>query len=44
MIAETILRDLMFEVPSDPTIKEILIDKESIVDNAPPKVVRDRSA
>jgi len=44
MIAEGILRDLMFDVPSDPTIKEILIDKDSIVDGAPPKVVRDRSA
>ncbi len=44
MIAENILRDLMFEVPSDPTIKEILIDKDSIVDGAPPKVIRDRSA
>ena len=44
MIAESLLRDLMFEVPSDPTIKEIVIDKDSIVDRAPPKVVRDRSA
>lgn len=44
MIAESMLRDLMFEVPSDPTIKEILIDKDSITDNAPPKVTRDRSA
>lgn len=44
MITEGILRDLMFEVPSDPTIKEIIIDKESIVENKPPKVVRDRSA
>lgn len=44
MITESVLRDLMFEVPSDPTIKEILIDKETIVDNKPPKVIRDRSA
>lgn len=44
MIAETILRDLMFEVPSDPTIKEIIIDKESINDQSPPRVIRDRSA
>ncbi len=44
MIAENVLRDLMFEVPSDPTIKEIIIDKESIVENKPPKVIRDRSA
>lgn len=44
MIAEGILRDLMFEVPSDPSIREIIIDKDSIVDNKPPKVIRDKSA
>ena len=44
MIAENILRDLMFEVPSDPSIKEILIEKECITDNQPPKVIRDQSA
>ena len=40
MIAENLLRDLMFEVPSDHTIKEIVVDKESITEGAPPKVVR----
>lgn len=44
MITEGILRDLMFEVPSDPSIKEIIIDKESITESKPPKVIRDRSA
>jgi ATP-dependent Clp protease ATP-binding subunit ClpX len=44
MIAESLLRDLMFEVPSDPAIQEILIDKESITEGSPPKVIRDRSA
>lgn len=44
MIAENTLRDLMFEVPSDPSIKEIVIDKETIVDQKPPRVIRDRSA
>lgn len=44
MIAENLLRDLMFEVPSDPSIKEIVIDEESITDNQPPRVIRDRSA
>ncbi len=44
MIAENLLRDLMFEVPSDPTIREIVIEKESIVNNTPPRVIRDRSA
>ncbi len=44
MITEGTLRDLMIEVPSDPTIKEIVIEKESITNNSPPKVIRDRSA
>jgi ATP-dependent Clp protease ATP-binding subunit ClpX len=44
MIAEGLLRDLMFEVPSDPTIQEIVIEKESITENAPPKVIRNKSA
>jgi ATP-dependent Clp protease ATP-binding subunit ClpX len=44
MITEGVLRDLMFEVPSDPSIKEIVVDKESITDQKPPKVIRDRSA
>ena len=44
MITESLLRDLMFEVPSDPSIKEIIIEKESITENKPPKVIRDRSA
>lgn len=44
MIVENTLRDLMFEVPSDPTIKEIIIEKASITENKPPRLVRDRSA
>jgi ATP-dependent Clp protease ATP-binding subunit ClpX len=44
MIAEAILRDLMFEVPSDPTITKIIIDKESITDGAQPTVIRDKTA
>jgi ATP-dependent Clp protease ATP-binding subunit ClpX len=44
MIAEGILRDLMFEVPSDTSIREIVIDKDSITDGKPPKVIRDKSA
>lgn len=44
MITETLLRDLMFEVPSDPTIREIIIDKDCISENAPPKVIRSQSA
>lgn len=44
MITENILRDLMFEVPSDPSIKEIIIEKSAITENKSPKVIRDRSA
>jgi ATP-dependent Clp protease ATP-binding subunit ClpX len=44
MIAESTLRDLMFEVPSDPSIKEIYVEKESIAEGKPPKIVRDQSA
>ena len=44
IIAESILRDLMFEVPSDPTIKEIIVEEECIVDNRQPKIIRNQSA
>lgn len=44
MIAEATLRDLMFEVPSDPTITKIIIDKESITDGAPPQVIHNKIA
>jgi ATP-dependent Clp protease ATP-binding subunit ClpX len=44
MIAESLLRDLMFEVPSDPTIREIIVEKESITNHKAPKVVRSHSA
>jgi ATP-dependent Clp protease ATP-binding subunit ClpX len=40
MIVENLLRDLMFEVPSDPTIKEILIEKETIEENKDPIIKR----
>jgi ATP-dependent Clp protease ATP-binding subunit ClpX len=44
MIAENILRDLMFEVPSDPTIREIIVDKECVTDSRPPRIIHARSA
>jgi ATP-dependent Clp protease ATP-binding subunit ClpX len=44
MIAEMMLRDLMFEVPSDPTIREIIIEKETVEDNKPPRIIRDKTA
>lgn len=44
MIAEGILRELMFEVPSDPLIKEIIVGKECLLHGLQPKVVRSESA
>ena len=44
MIAESTLRDLMFEVPSDPSIREIHVEKECILEGKPPKIIRDQSA
>jgi len=40
MILENLLRDLMFEVPSDPTIAEIHIEEETITKNTPPIIIR----
>ncbi len=40
MILENLLRDLMFEVPSDETIAEILVEKETISENKSPLVIR----
>lgn len=36
MIVESLLLNLMFEVPSDPSIKEVVVGRECIVDNTPP--------
>ncbi len=44
MIAEATLRDLMFEVPSDPTITKIIIDEDAITEGTQPKVIRDKTA
>jgi ATP-dependent Clp protease ATP-binding subunit ClpX len=38
MIVENMLRDLMFEAPSDPTMREIYVDKECILSNQPPRI------
>jgi ATP-dependent Clp protease ATP-binding subunit ClpX len=40
MIVENLLLDLMFEVPSDPTIQEIFIDKNVVLKNGAPIVKR----
>ena len=38
MIVENLLRDLMFEVPSDPTVEEIIVEKETITEKKSPIV------
>lgn len=40
MILEKTMRDLMFDTPSDPTVKEILVDRDAILGDSTPKVVR----
>jgi ATP-dependent Clp protease ATP-binding subunit ClpX len=40
MILENLLRDLMFEVPSDSSIAEIHIGEEAILNNEPPLITR----
>jgi ATP-dependent Clp protease ATP-binding subunit ClpX len=40
MILEILLRDLMFEVPSDESIAEIIIEEETIAQNKLPVIVR----
>lgn len=40
MILENIMREMMFEVPSDETISEILVDKETVVSKTPPIIKR----
>lgn len=41
MIVEGLLLDTMYEVPSDPTIKEVIVEKDCITKKAPPTLVRD---
>lgn len=40
MILENYMRDLMFEIPTDETVKEVLFDKECIRDHQPPAIIR----
>jgi ATP-dependent Clp protease ATP-binding subunit ClpX len=42
MIVENNLRDLMYEVPSDPSITEIIIEEETINDNQEPIIKRSK--
>jgi len=40
MIVETLLLDLMFETPSDPTIREVIVDRECITEDKEPEIRR----
>ncbi|PWU15366.1 MAG: ATP-dependent Clp protease ATP-binding subunit ClpX [Chlamydiae bacterium] len=40
MIVENLLLELMFDIPSDSTIKEIIVDEECITFQKKPKVIR----
>ncbi len=40
LILENLMKELMFEVPSDPSIAEILIEKESVTEKKPPIIKR----
>jgi ATP-dependent Clp protease ATP-binding subunit ClpX len=40
LILENLMRELMFEVPSDETISEILIEKETVTEKKPPVIKR----
>ena len=43
-IMESLLNDLMFETPSDPSIEKIVIKKETVTDRAEPKIYRNKNA
>lgn len=38
-IIEDIMRDIMFEIPSKPTVEKCIITKETVLENAEPEVV-----
>lgn len=40
LILENLMRDLMYEVPSDDTIMEIMIEKEMVTEKKPPLIKR----
>ncbi len=41
MILENILRDLMFEIPTDDKVKEVIIERETITEGKDPIIKRD---
>ncbi|MDX8431184.1 MAG: ATP-dependent Clp protease ATP-binding subunit ClpX [Candidatus Algichlamydia australiensis] len=44
MMVESLLIDLMYKTPSDPTIKEITITKECVTENADPEIVKEEAS
>jgi ATP-dependent Clp protease ATP-binding subunit ClpX len=42
-VMEGVMTDIMFEIPSDPSIQTVTITEESIVSHVPPEVQRDAS-
>ncbi len=42
-IMESLLKDLMFETPSDITIEKIIIKKETVTDGVQPEIIRNKS-
>jgi len=41
MIVESLLLETMYEVPSDPAIKEVIVEKDCVTKKAPPVLKRD---
>ncbi len=44
MIVETLLLELMFDAPSDPTIKEVVVHKDCILNGKQPEIIRSHTA
>ena len=42
-IIEEIMRDIMYEIPSDPTIEKCIITKDTVLNNAGPEVVKNEN-
>ena len=40
-ILEDVMQDIMFDIPSDPTIKTVTVTKECVTDKAAPEVVKE---
>jgi ATP-dependent protease Clp ATPase subunit len=44
MILEKLMRELMFTVPSDPNVEEIIVTKEAVLGETTPEVKYKQSA